>query len=237
MRYAPSDRFWRNVLLTVALSVCTLGFSVANWNGSGLQLAEHRSKPGLEARSSKAAPAELLAVKSEHSASGNAKLEPLGEAVMPSDATAGTTEAGIPQIAGSAGGRDFTGGRRPSYTRGSSSSSGSGGPGVAGSAGGLGGGVWGTGRSDKKAELVAKSGKPKVSPRSGSKGGSPKGKGDKNKKDKPESEVEEAALVGTPGAYEGSGPSSSPASTPEPLSMILVGTGLAGLYRARKYLS
>jgi hypothetical protein len=144
-------------------------------------------------------------------------------------------------------------GRRPGPSRGSASFATSG-SGMAGAS--AWGGVSGTAPARRQAvaqavrariqeRVAALPPKPSPSrPRGGSSGSGGSGSsGDSGSQDGAGGEVAGTppGFAGAPSAAAGGGAgaagSLSPAATPEPMSLLLVGAGFAGLYRARKYLA
>jgi hypothetical protein len=240
MRYAPSDRFWRNVLLTCVFTVFTLGFSLASYQG--LKVSSPTRAPidqatGRPASATPSGVAELSTAEPNVARRGQGRADEL-ELLAPPPAFAGV--AGDSRAADAAvSSRELSGDVRDLSRRGHSASSSRGGGGVGSGGGGFPGASFG--RSSKKepsAQTTLKTGSPSVSRKSNTKGnGKTAGSGRKGKA--PEKATKAPREARDPGKLYAGKPSSaqSPASTPEPLSMILVGTGLAGLYRARKYLT
>jgi hypothetical protein len=248
MRYAPTERFWRNLLLTCVFTVFTLGFSVASWHGLKVTSPERPALDGNRGIAKQMAAAESNVGYQESARAARqpgAPLEDLdlGDVSPPVAAfAAGDSRATGAEAAGAFGtAAEATGNRGEGQQSSAASSSGRVGAAVGGG-GGFPGPSFGGG-SAKNTQLSANTGKgPSAARNSNTKrndkkgGGSNKGKTTKKTPTSGPSEARGETPSSPEGLYGGSPASGSPASTPEPLSMVLVGTGLVGLYRARKYL-
>ena len=242
MRYAPSDRFWRNLLLTGVFTVFTLGFSVASWNGLKVGSPTRDSldhETGKQASAAAAGAADLATGRADYAGTSGESVKDLetvdglGMPTSHADLTRGRgSEAAVASSTEVGGTRDLS-------RRGSSGSSSSHGVGLS-SGGGFPGPSFG--RAPAKKDYVSQKTVKTSSasaPKSSTKGNGKKGGKGTTTGTSTGSRGKDGSLADS---YGGAPPetryaaTASPASTPEPLSMILVGTGLAGLYRARKYL-
>jgi hypothetical protein len=234
MRYAPSDRFWRNLLLTCVFTVFTLGFSVASYHGlkvSSPVRAPIEQGTVTPASATASGMADLVTARPNYARASDVPLEELGAGGLVGAPVSFSAATGGDAAASGTG---AVGGTRDLSRRGQSASSSSRGSG-GGSSKGFAGASF-SGKSSRK-DLVGekKTSSPSVSRKSNGKGHAKKGGNSEKGKTAETAAPRESRALGSLYADKPSA-AASPASTPEPLSMLLMGTGLAGLYRARKYL-